>query len=68
MDRLLIAFFIGIIFESFNWWSCEPIRRRWRRQCNFNCENCRVWDCDKHLCDEQKRKAQKKEDKKNETI
>ena len=63
--KVLAAFILGMIYEYFNWLLCEPIRKRWRKQCNFNCENCRVWDCDKHLCDEQKRKDQKRKEMKD---
>ena len=60
-DGKIIAVFIcGMLFESFNDFLVEPVRKRWRRKCNYDCSKCGVWDCDRHLCNEQKEKDIKK--------
>lgn len=38
-----IAFFIQSIIE-------EHMKHRLRKKCNYNCENCKVWDCQYHHC------------------
>lgn len=58
--KMILAFIAGAAFECFNNLMVEPIRRRDRRKCNYDCSKCKVWDCDKHLCDEQKKKDIKK--------
>ena len=59
-DKLFLVFIAGAFFD----WLCnimvEPIRRRDRRKCNYDCSKCKVWDCDRHLCNEQKIKDIKK--------
>lgn len=60
MDKLLIGFFIGSAFDCFSNLMVEPIRRRWRKQCQYNCSKCKVWDCGRHICSEQKYKDEKK--------
>lgn len=64
MDRLLIGFFIGTLFDCFSNLSVEPIRRRWRKKCNYDCSKCKVWDCGRHLCIEEKEKENRKREKK----
>lgn len=61
MENILIGFFIGSAFDCFCNLMVEPIRRRWRKKCNYNCFNCRVWDCGRHLCLKQKKKDERKE-------
>ncbi len=46
----MIYFILGMIFESFCNLLVEPIRRKWRIECGYNCSNCRVWDCPVHEC------------------
>ena len=60
MDRLILGFILGSLFESFNYLLLEPMKRKWRRQCKYDCSKCKVWDCDKHLCRNQKIKDIKK--------
>lgn len=60
MDKVIIGFFIGSLCECFSNLSVEPIRRRWRRQCNYDCSKCKVWDCDRFYCLVQKEKENKK--------
>lgn len=60
MDKLLIGFFIGSAFDCFCNLMVEPLRRRWRRECKYNCSKCKVWDCSRHNCLKQKYKDEKK--------
>ena len=63
MDKVLIGFVLGIIFDWFNWFSVEPIRKKWRKQCNYDCSKCKVWDCERFLCLAQKEKEIKKKER-----
>lgn len=60
MDKLIIGFLIGTLCDYFSNLSVERIKRRWRRQCNYDCSKCKVWDCDRFYCLEQKEKENKK--------
>lgn len=60
MNKVLIGFILAIIFEWFNNLSVEPIKRKWRRQCNYDCFKCKVWNCDRFYCLAQKEKEIKK--------
>ena len=57
--NLFIAFMLGSLFDLICNLMVEPIRKRWRKECNYDCSICRVWDCHKHLCDKQKNKDMK---------
>lgn len=28
----------------------EYMKHRYRKKCNYNCETCKVWDCQYHHC------------------
>ena len=60
----MIGFIIGFAFDCFNNLMVEPMRRRWRKECNYDCSRCKVWDCSRHLCIEQKEKENRKRKKK----
>lgn len=47
---LIIGYLFGFIFDFI----CEPIRNKWRKDCNYNCKVCKVWDCQKKVCDYKK--------------
>lgn len=57
---LFIAFMLGSLFDLICNLMVEPIRKRWRKGCNYDCSICRVWDCDKHLCDYKRKKEEEK--------
>lgn len=63
-NKILIGFILGAIFDWFNNLSVEPIRKKWRRQCNYDCFKCKVWDCDRFYCLAQKEKENRKREKK----
>lgn len=63
--EILISFIIGYLFNRLVYWTNEPIRKYWRKKCNYNCEECKVWDCEKHYCDYEKQKKEVKNDKCN---
>lgn len=50
MDRLNIGVLIGLTIDFISNLLVEPIRRKWRKQCNYDCTKCKVWDCSKHCC------------------
>lgn len=55
---LLVGYFMPFIENLF----VEPIRKKWRKQCNYDCSKCKVWDCDKKVCDFKKLKYLSKKD------
>lgn len=69
MSNLFCAFLLGMILKSTIDLICyllsEPIRNKLRRNCNFDCSKCKVWDCSEHDCsyykEEYERKLKKKE-------
>ena len=36
-----------------------PIKKKWRRECNYDCSKCRVWDCERFDCIRQMEKDKK---------
>lgn len=56
MNDFIIGFILGTLFDLLSNLLVEPIRRRDRRKCNYDCKRCPVWDCDVHICNSQKRK------------
>lgn len=69
MSNLFCAFLLGMILKStidlIGYLLSEPIRNKLRRNCNFDCSKCKVWDCFEHDCsyykEEYERKLKKKE-------
>lgn len=57
-------FIIGFLLGMFNDFLCSltviPIKRKWRRECNYDCSKCKVFDCERFDC-----MRQMKKDKKN---
>jgi len=60
----LIYFILGMIFESFCNLLVEPIRNKWRKECNYHCSMCKVWDCPVHMCRKKKTRYFEKTDQK----
>lgn len=65
---LFCAFLLGIFLKSgidlISYYLCEPTRNKLRKECNFDCSNCKVWDCDRHDCLAQKKNYERKLKKK----
>lgn len=61
---LYVGFALGFCFDLINYYLCEPIRRKWRKECNFDCSNCKVWDCNRLDCLSQKKNYERKLKKK----
>ena len=58
----MIYFMFGVLFNYLLDLVVEPIRNKWRRDCKFDCSKCKVWDCDKKVCDYKKQKYLSKKD------
>ncbi len=60
MDKLcgmwFLGFIWGYIYSIVLDIAVYPIKRKWRRQCDYDCNKCKVWDCDRHDCLQQKLK------------
>lgn len=69
VSDVFCAFLLGLLLKSgidlISYYLCEPVRRKFRRDCNFDCSNCKVSDCDRHDCllykERYERKLKKKE-------
>lgn len=47
---LIIGYLLFIFLDLIN----EPTRNKWRKDCKYDCSNCKVWDCQKKICDYKK--------------
>lgn len=54
----LSFFLIGIIYSLLLDLFVEPTRIRRRMQANFDCKNCKVWDCPVHRCIKKRKKLE----------
>lgn len=64
MDKyLMIGFLIGYFFDLLQYYSTLPIRNHWKKQCGYNCDKCKVWDCEYHVCRYKKEKLERIEKK-----
>ena len=52
----LIVIFIFMISEI----AVVRLRRKWAKQCNYDCSKCKVWDCQRHICLEDIKKGSDK--------
>lgn len=64
MEKYFMFGFIScFLYNSLCYLILIPIKRKWRRECNYDCSKCRVFDCEKFDCIRQMEK-----DKKNNKI
>lgn len=54
----LLFFLIGILYSILLDLIVEPTRIRWRKQANYDCNNCKVWDCPVHRCSKKRKKLE----------
>lgn len=54
------SFILGYLFSWIEDFSVYGIRRNWQKQCNYDCSKCKCWDCQYHICQENKKKEAKK--------
>lgn len=50
MSNFMLGFLLGMFNDLLCYLSTIPIKRKWRRECNYDCSKCRVWDCERHNC------------------
>ena len=41
-------FVFGFLYNDLLDLVVEPIRRKWRKECKFDCSKCKVWDCSRN--------------------
>lgn len=54
-----MEFWYFIFGYAFSWLEdllVLPIRRKWQKECKYDCSKCKVWDCQYKLCNEKRRK------------
>ena len=59
----IIGFVFGSLFDLFCDLCVIPLKRKWKRDCNYDCSKCRVWDCERFDCINQIEKIKRKEHK-----
>ena len=62
---LFYGFILGQLIPLFGDLLCEPIRNKWRKDCNYDCSKCKVWDCNVYNCKKFADKLNNMEDKWN---
>lgn len=60
MSGFIKGFIVGSLYSVIGSLLCEPVRRKWRKECNYDCSKCRVWDCPRHTCLKCKEKSKRK--------
>lgn len=50
MSKSFLFFIGGFMYSYFLDFSLELIRNNWRKEANYKCNNCKVWDCPAHNC------------------
>ena len=59
-EYFMIGFLLGMFNDFLCYLTVIPIKRKWRRECNYDCSKCKVFDCERFDC-----MRQMKKDKKN---
>ena len=55
----MIGFAFGCLYDFLSYLIVIPIKKKWRRECNYDCSKCRVWDCERFDCIRQMEKDKK---------
>lgn len=50
MNNFLIGFIIGFSADIIGSLLTIPIKKKWKKDCNYNCSKCKVWDCEMKDC------------------
>ena len=50
MKYIFITYILGSIFYLISSLFVELIRNKWRKEANYNCAICKVWDCPALYC------------------
>ncbi len=58
MSKYFLFFIGGFAYSYFLDFSIELTRKKWRKEANYKCNNCKVWDCPVHYC---RKKGEKNE-------
>lgn len=59
MEEIEIGIIIGIGIQIINEIIIEIIRNKWRKECNYKCEKCKVFDCNYWKCKKRKNNDKK---------
>ena len=55
----LMFFVFGFLYNDLLDLVVEPTCRKWRKECEFDCSKCKVWDCSRKQCLKYKEKVLK---------
>lgn len=54
--NFLIGFIIGFSADIIGSLLTFPIRKKWKKECNYDCTKCKVWDCEMKDCMRRKKR------------
>lgn len=54
--KFLIGFIIGFSVDVIGNLLIIPIKKKWQKDCNYDCSKCKVWDCEMHDCMRRKKR------------
>lgn len=55
----IIGFVFGCLYNFLSYLIVIPTKRKWRRECNYDCSKCKVFDCERFDCIRQMKKDKK---------
>lgn len=55
----MIGFAFGCLYNFLCYLIAIPTKRKWRRECNYDCSKCKVFDCERFDCVRQMKKDKK---------
>ena len=50
MNKLFLSFVLGMLYTCLLDLIVQPIRIKCRKQANYDCSKCKVWDCPRKRC------------------
>lgn len=60
MNDFVLGFIVGYSADFIGSLLTIPIKKKLKKECNYDCSKCGVWDCEMHDCIKQKKKEKKK--------
>lgn len=56
----MLGFVLGSLYDLICNLILIPFKRKWRRECNYDCSKCKAFDCERFDCIRQMEKDKKK--------
>ena len=58
MSKYFLFFIGGFMYCLFLDFCLELNREKWSKEANYDCKNCKVWDCPVRRCRKQRKKLE----------